>query len=33
MYRELYEEVGLEKSEVSIIGKTKRAIKYDIPHQ
>jgi len=31
MYRELYEEVGLEKSDVSIIGKTKRAIKYDIP--
>ena len=31
MYRELYEEVGLKRYDVSIIGKTKHAIKYDIP--
>ena len=31
MYRELYEEVGLKRFDVSIIGKTKHAIKYDIP--
>ena len=31
MYRELYEEVGLKRFDVSITGKTKHAIKYDIP--
>ena len=31
MYRELYEEVGLKRFDVSIIGKTNHAIKYDIP--
>ena len=31
MYRELYEEVGLKKEDVSIVGKTNREIKYDIP--
>ena len=31
MYRELYEEVGLKRFDVSIFGKTKHAIKYDIP--
>ena len=29
--REAYEEVGLKRYDVSIIGKTKHAIKYDIP--
>ncbi len=31
MYRELYEEVGLKKNDVSIVGKTNREIRYDIP--
>lgn len=31
MYRELYEEVGLSKEDVNIIGKSKKTITYDIP--
>ena len=31
MYRELYEEVGLKKKDVSIVGKTNHEIRYDIP--
>ena len=31
MYRELYEEVGLKKNDVLIIGKTKEWLKYELP--
>ena len=31
MYRELYEEVGLKKKDVMILGKTKNWLKYDLP--
>jgi putative (di)nucleoside polyphosphate hydrolase len=33
MYRELYEEVGLEKSDVEVLGSTKRWLKYRLPKQ
>ena len=33
MYRELYEEVGLLKEDVTILGSTKRWIKYRLPKQ
>ena len=31
MYRELYEEVGLKKNDVLIVGKTKEWLKYELP--
>ena len=31
MYRELFEEVGLEANDVLILGKTKNWLKYDLP--
>ena len=31
MYRELYEEVGLKKNDVLIIGRTKEWLKYELP--
>ena len=31
MYRELFEEIGLKKNDVAIIGKTKQWLKYDLP--
>jgi len=31
MYRELFEEVGLEAKDVLILGKTKNWLKYDLP--
>ena len=33
MYRELYEEIGLEKNDVTIIDKTKEWLKYQLPDQ
>lgn len=33
MYRELHEEVGLDKDDVEIIGVTKRWLKYRLPRQ
>ena len=33
MYRELYEEIGLEESDVTIIDKTKEWLKYRLPDQ
>lgn len=33
MYRELYEEVGLQKDDVKILGVTKRWLKYRLPEQ
>lgn len=33
MYRELYEEVGLFKEDVSILGKTKNWLKYELPEK
>ncbi|MDC6480207.1 RNA pyrophosphohydrolase [Gammaproteobacteria bacterium] len=31
MYRELFEEIGLSKKDVEILGKTKNWLKYDLP--
>ena len=31
MFRELFEEIGLKKTDVAIIGKTKEWLKYDLP--
>lgn len=31
MYRELFEEIGLDKSDVKILGKTKDWLRYDLP--
>lgn len=33
MYRELYEEVGLEREDVELLGSTKRWLKYRLPSQ
>ena len=33
LYRELYEEIGLEKEDVTIVGETKRWLKYKLPKQ
>lgn len=33
MYRELYEEIGLSKEDVKILGVTKRWLKYRLPNQ
>jgi len=33
MYRELWEEVGLEQSDVIVLGSTKRWLKYRLPNQ
>ena len=33
MYRELYEEVGLEQQDVNVLGVTKRWLKYRLPKQ
>jgi len=33
MYRELYEEIGLERADVSILGVTKHWLKYKLPPQ
>lgn len=33
MYRELHEEVGLDKGDVEVIGSTKRWLKYRLPKQ
>ena len=33
MYRELHEEVGLDKEDVEVIGSTKRWLKYRLPKQ
>ena len=33
LYRELYEEIGLEKSDVEILGVTKKWLKYQLPEQ
>ena len=33
VYRELYEEVGLEKQDVELLGCTKRWLKYKLPRQ
>lgn len=33
MFRELHEEVGLEKADVEVIGSTKRWLKYRLPKQ
>lgn len=33
MYRELYEEVGLEREDIEVIGVTKRWLKYRLPKQ
>lgn len=33
MYRELHEEVGLEKTDVEVLGSTKRWLKYRLPKQ
>lgn len=33
MYRELYEEIGLGRKDVSILGKTKNWLKYDLPRK
>jgi putative (di)nucleoside polyphosphate hydrolase len=33
MYRELHEEVGLDKADVAILGATKRWLKYRLPKQ
>lgn len=33
MYRELYEEIGLESQDVEILGATKRWLKYRLPNQ
>jgi putative (di)nucleoside polyphosphate hydrolase len=33
MYRELYEEVGLERSDVEVLGCTRRWLKYKLPKQ
>jgi putative (di)nucleoside polyphosphate hydrolase len=33
MYRELHEEVGLDKNDVEVIGSTKRWLKYRLPKQ
>ena len=33
MYRELYEEIGLEQNDVTIIDKTKEWLKYQLPDQ
>ena len=31
MFRELFEEIGLQKNNVAILGKTKKWLKYDLP--
>ena len=31
MFRELFEEVGLEKSDITILGSTNEWLKYDLP--
>ena len=31
MFRELFEEIGLQKNDISILGKTKKWLKYDLP--
>ena len=31
MFRELYEEIGLNKNDVIILGKTENWLKYDLP--
>ncbi len=33
MYRELYEEIGLERQDVEVLGVTKRWLKYRLPKQ
>ncbi|MFA6301618.1 MAG: RNA pyrophosphohydrolase [Legionella sp.] len=33
MFRELYEEVGLERADVEVLGSTKRWLKYRLPKQ
>jgi putative (di)nucleoside polyphosphate hydrolase len=33
MYRELHEEIGLEKNDVEVLGSTKRWLKYRLPKQ
>lgn len=33
MFRELYEEVGLEKTDVEVLGSTKRWLRYRLPKQ
>ncbi|MEN9560461.1 MAG: hypothetical protein RLZZ502_1672 [Pseudomonadota bacterium] len=33
MLRELYEEVGLQSSDVSILGRTRDWMRYEVPHQ
>jgi len=33
MYRELYEEVGLSRTDVEVLGETKRWLKYRLPSQ
>ena len=33
MFRELHEEVGLDKEDVEVIGSTKRWLKYKLPKQ
>lgn len=33
MYRELYEEVGLERGDIEVLGSTKRWLKYRLPKQ
>ncbi len=33
MFRELYEEVGLEKADVEVLGSTRRWLKYRLPKQ
>ena len=31
MFRELFEEIGLQKNNITILGKTKKWLKYDLP--
>ena len=31
MFRELFEEIGLQKNNIAILGKTKKWLKYDLP--
>ncbi len=31
MFRELFEEIGLQKNDIAILGKTKKWLKYDLP--
>ena len=31
MFRELFEEIGLQKNDIVILGKTKKWLKYDLP--